>query len=115
MYERRSLSAAVFLLIGLLSGIFAHTPGYVTVYADNKIMAEYSLKEDGVYDIKTAYGHNQLTVRDGEAYVSGSDWPGGDCMKMKVKGRGGTIICLPHHLVIKAGEADTEGIDAIAR
>lgn len=110
-----TLSAVVFLLGGLLRVVFGHTAEYVTVYEENKKVGEYSLKEDGVYDIKTEYGYNQLTVRDGEAYVSLSDCPGGDCMKMRADGRGGSIICLPHHLVIKAVAGDTEGTDAVAR
>ena len=110
-----TLSAAVFLLGGILLSLSGKPADHVVVYAEDEKTAEYSLKADGVYEIRTAYGYNQLTVRDGEAYITDSDCPGGDCMKMKINSKGGSIICLPHHLVIKAGEGDTEGIDAIAR
>ncbi|MCR5120117.1 MAG: NusG domain II-containing protein [Lachnospiraceae bacterium] len=110
-----TLSAAVFFIGGICAGLSSQESGSVTVYADNEVMAEYSLKEDGEYDIVTPYGHNLLTIKNGEAYVTETDCPGGDCMKMKTDAKGGSIICLPHHLVIKTGDGRREGIDAIAR
>ena len=110
-----TLSAAVFLLAGTVGGVFHKTAGSIEVYTDNEKTAVYSLGADGVYEIKTAYGYNMLTVKDGKAFVSESDCPGGDCMNMKLDTKGGSIICLPHHLVIKAGDGDTEGMDGITR
>ena len=110
-----TLSAAVFLLAGLALRLSETGAGVIAVYTDNEKTAEYSLAGDGIYEIKTAYGYNILTVKNGEAYISESDCPGGDCRKMKVSAGGGSIICLPHHLVIKAEDAGTEDIDAIAR
>ena len=110
-----TLSAAVFFLAGVLRGAFRQTAVNITVYADNEKTAQYSLGIDGVYEIKTAYGYNILTVKNKEAYISESDCPNGDCMKMKVNEHGGSIICLPLHLVIKSSGAHAEDVDAVAR
>jgi hypothetical protein len=75
-------------------------------------VAEYYLNVDGVYSLNG--GTNELTVKDGVAYMSASSCPGHDCEKQgKAKYVGQVIICAPYdifvHIVEGEGSSDTNG------
>ncbi|MCR4586437.1 MAG: NusG domain II-containing protein [Lachnospiraceae bacterium] len=110
-----TLSAVVLLIFGLISTLGGTGADHVIVYENERKLAEYSLADDGVYEIETEHGRNTLNIQNGTASITDSDCPGGDCMRMKISRKGGSIICLPHHLVIRGEGNGREGIDAIAR
>ncbi len=89
----------------------------VLVSVDGKSVAEYSLEEDGTYDL-SGYdgGYNTLIIEDGVAYLTEADCPDKLCVKQgKIKKVGETIVCLPHKVVIEViGEGEAE-IDAISK
>ena len=70
--------------------------------------------------VESGGGYNILSIApDGVAIVS-ADCRGGDCLRFPRTGRpGGTIVCLPHRLVVRitGGTGDEQGegaLDAVA-
>ena len=102
------------LLVVLLSLIALFFPGRDTdtieVRCDGLVIARLSLADEGEYTITTGYGINVLSIHDGTVTVVEADCPGGDCTRMSLT-PGGSIVCLPHHLVISYAEnGDLDGI-----
>lgn len=108
------LAAAALFLCGWLHGSEANAAD-VIVRVDGREYGRYSLSQDQVIEIETPYGTNELTIHDGTAYITAADCAGGDCMHMApVTARGGTIICLPHKLVITTASPNT-ALDVLAQ
>ncbi|MBE5995985.1 MAG: NusG domain II-containing protein [Lachnospiraceae bacterium] len=93
---------------------------YAVAKIDGKEAGRWLLGEDAEADIDSAYGHNHLSVRGGEAVMTEADCPDGYCMEQHAIGlNGGSIICLPHHLVIEIrtedGRKTDGGVDGVAK
>ena len=94
----------------------------VTAEVDGKEWGSWSLDKDQVIEIDTDYGHNELTIKDGAAYMTDADCPDKYCIQMgKATHTGDSIVCLPHKLVIEitssasdASSSDLD-IDTVAR
>lgn len=98
---------ALLFLIPWLSATGGDT---VVVEKDGKPFGRYALDEDRTVDIDS---HNRLVIRDGEAFMEWADCPDGDCLRQgKLDKTGGSIVCLPHRVVITV--AGDSGVDAVA-
>ena len=70
---------------------------FVEVTQGGEVIGKYSLLTDGVYTLNG--GTNELTIKDGAAYMSYSDCPDHTCENTgKLRHVGQTIICLPNDL-----------------
>ena len=70
---------------------------FVEVTQGGEVIGKYSLLSDGVYTLNG--GTNELTIKDGAAYMSYSDCPDHTCENTgKLRHVGQTIICLPNDL-----------------
>ena len=92
----------------------------VCARVDGKEIGRWSLYVDDEIDIDTEFGHNLLKIEKGTAVMVEADCPDGYCTEQKKIGeKGGSIICLPHHLVVEASgsKEDTSGfeVDTIAQ
>lgn len=78
----------------------------VRIEIDGELLAEYPLAIDAVYRLNG--GTNELTIKDGLAYMSYSDCPDHTCENTgRVRMVGQTIICLPNRISITVvGESD---------
>lgn len=109
------------LIFGLLFTIFYRRifvadadASVVYVYVDNTLYESIPLENNGVYEIKSEDGNNQITIDNGQVYVSESDCDGRDCVKMgRISKSGETICCLPHKLIIKIKASDNS-VDTVA-
>ncbi len=111
--------AAVLLLAAaalFVAGFVLKDKGrFVMVFHGEEQIGSYALSEDVEYEIRTEEGTNTLCIRDGEAFISAADCPGGDCMRMgRIGEAGGSIVCLPHRLVIRIESGEGE-IDVLVR
>lgn len=73
----------------------------VNVYVKDSLYKSVSLSENTTFTVDTEYGSNQVTVKDGVAYMSDADCPDKTCMSMgKIKYDNQSIVCLPHRVVV---------------
>lgn len=101
----------IFLVLGSL-GLLAvkklsKPGGYVCIYQDSVLVERLSLAQDGSYTYDTAYGRNQVEIRDGAVSVTQADCPDLLCVKQgSIKKDRETIICLPHKFVVEVQSED---------
>ena len=121
MKKKDFLIAAVVLLVaGILALVFhfagGDPGGKVQLKVDGKVIGTYALVEEQTIPIDTKYGHNQLIIKDGEAYMSESDCPDHYCEDQgNVSKTGETIVCLPHKLVVEVITGEASDIDVLAK
>ena len=119
-FKKADIILAVVLLIIAAAGLMAfRAPGnagsYAVITVDGKELDRVDLSADQSRIIETTYGTNTVTIKDGCAFVSESDCPGQDCVRMdKISGTGQMIVCLPHHLTVVI-EGAGEGPDAVIK
>lgn len=114
------------LLFCAAASVWAYRAGdtgaMVRVEVDGEVYGTYPLDEDTVIDIRSDYGTNQLTIRDGKAYMSEASCPDQYCLDQH-RSEGGidksnqTIICLPNRVVVSVSggsSEETDGVDVIA-
>ena len=108
-------SAVFFLALAAWIGMSAARSrmefGSIRITVDGEIFGVYSLGEDQVIDIGTG---NVCRIENGRVKMTEADCPDHLCMRQPaVDEKGGSIICLPHKVVIEgiapegaAGEKD---------
>lgn len=90
------------------------------ITVDGKLFKTVKLtKEEQTVDIKTEYGYNILKIHDYGMEIIDADCPDKVCLTFGfVERNGGTIVCLPHKLLIEieggpSGEGDD--VDVIVK
>lgn len=84
------------------------------ILLDGKLYTTLRLDEDTIISVESKDGYNIIEVSNGYVFVKEADCPNQTCVNEgRVNKSGGTIICLPHKLVIQV-ELDSE-IDTIVR
>lgn len=114
------------LLFCAATSVWAYREGdsgaIVRVEVDGAEYGTYPLDQDDVIEIRSAYGNNQLTIRDGKAFMSEASCPDHYCMAQH-RSEGGidrsnqTLICLPNRVVVSVSggsSEETDGVDVIA-
>ena len=91
---------------------------YVQVKIEGKVVATYSLKENGTYPI-VEQGRNVLVIDGEEACIEEADCPDKLCVKQgKIGNVGQSLICLPNKVVVEvisAPEDSETGVDAVVK
>lgn len=119
------LIAAILAAAGLIfaCAVMSHgNAAWVVAKVDGAEIDRWPLNEDTEEDIDTDFGHNRIEIKDGKVRMIEADCPDGYCRHQSpVSDKGGSIVCLPHHLIIEAesssgnSASDNEGLDAIVK
>ncbi|MBQ8920077.1 MAG: NusG domain II-containing protein [Acidaminococcaceae bacterium] len=122
MKRNDSILLAVLLLVTGLLFCLQPQPdqtkaAFIEVKADGKLYGTWRLDSPQTVTVTTAYGKNEIRIRDNAAFILHSDCPNQDCTRQsKIVNIGDSIICLPHKLVIEGkAEAGAAAVDAVAR
>ena len=94
----------------------SHKGNAVVITVSGEEYGRYPIDTDRVITVDTGSGINEITVNNGETYVSYADCPQGICAHHKPVSRSGeSIICVPHEVVISIESEDSEGgYDAVS-
>ncbi|MCH5304071.1 MAG: NusG domain II-containing protein [Ruminococcus sp.] len=85
----------------------------VKISVGSKTYGTYSLSENNEIKVKTDSGFNTVIIESGSVFIKDADCRDKYCVNQgKIKN--GSIICLPHRLVVEI-EKDDSSIDAVAR
>ena len=116
-----ALLAAAGLFYIFFSGKSSGGAAVVIARSDGKEIGRWSLHEETEADLDTVYGHNRIQISGGEVRMTEADCPDGYCMQQSaVTASGGSIICLPHRLIIETADEDgnevlNDGVDTVAK
>lgn len=110
--------AAAALVLLLAGGIFCATLApaerqsvTVEIYLDGALLYSAPVSQNAAVPVSGDYNAT-VRIENGEVYISDSDCPGGDCLRMGRKTRAGeTIFCLPNRLEVRLAGG---GLDMIA-
>ena len=119
------LIAAILVAAGFIfaCAVTGHgNAAWVVARVDGTEIDRWPLNEDTKADIDTDFGHNRIEIKDRKVRMVEADCPDGYCRHQSpVTDKGGSIVCLPHHLIIEAesssenSASDYEGLDAIVK
>ncbi len=105
---------ALAMIIMLMMRVFSHTGERVKISVDGTVIGEYPLDEENEVLIDGANGgFNRLVIRDGRADMVEADCPDKLCVhQAPVSRSGGSIVCLPHKVVvtIEGGKAEYDAL-----
>ena len=102
----------VILALYLVINLTKQDGAFVVVRIDGKQVAQYSLSEDGEYELNG--GTNVLKIENGQAFLISANCPDHLCVKQgKIDQGGETITCLPNRLTITVYGVDAE-VDLIS-
>ncbi len=92
------------------------TPGeMVVVEAGNKIVAFFSLAEEGQYIVAGKLDNVTLQIKDKAVRIFDVSCPRKVCQQMGwIKNKGEVIVCLPNQLILRIGEQGSGDLDAVA-
>ena len=111
---------AVIIAASVIAAFIAFTTSHegstVVITVSGEEYGRYPIDTDRVITVDTDSGINEITINNGEAYVSYADCPQGICAHHKPVSRSGeSIICVPHEVVISIESEDFEGgYDAVS-
>ncbi len=74
-----------------------------------------SLNRSAYLDIKGRGGRCRLQVKSSRARIVESNCPNQLCVAQGWVGPGGSIVCLPHEIVVTVGAARAQNVDAMVR
>ena len=108
------MAALCFLILsGMRNGQTAVHP-QLEILTGNKVFGVYDLAEDQTIRIGDT---NVCEIRDGEVRMTEADCPDQICVhSVPITGEGGSIVCLPNHIVLRVTDADhaKREVDSIA-
>jgi hypothetical protein len=89
----------------------------VTVFRDNKIIAEYPLNEKRTFSVDGANGNMEIEIVNNSVHVRHSSCPHQICVKEGYISRApGQIVCAPNHILISLKNSHKEEkLDAVVR
>ncbi|MDQ0089299.1 hypothetical protein J2T12_002711 [Paenibacillus anaericanus] len=89
------------------------TPKVANITVDGKLFKTVELtKEEQIIDVKTEFGYNILKVHDYGIEMIEADCPDEVCLSFGfVERNGGTIVCLPHRVLVEIEGIPGEGDD----
>lgn len=103
---------AVILIVFAVTQLTKEEGAYVVVRVDGQEVAQYSLSENGEYELNG--GTNILRIKDGTACLTKANCPDHLCVNQgKISKSGETITCLPNRLTVTVYSADGSDVELV--
>ena len=106
-----AISLVVLLAIAVFLCFLPRNKGTASsaeVYLNGKLIKTVDLTVDQTFTVSDRYT-NEITVKDGQIYVSQADCPGEDCVHSgRIDTLGRVLVCLPNGLEIRVTQAKAD-------
>jgi len=88
----------------------------VEILSGDKLVERYPLNQDRRVEIPGPLGISEVVTKEGRASIMSSPCPHKTCMAMgNIGTEGGILVCLPNEIVVRVGNGQPEGLDAVSR
>ena len=90
--------------------------GEAVVLIEGEEYGRYPLSKDTVVELPGLLGNNELTIRDGKAFMSSAVCPDKICMDFgEIHYNTEMIVCRPGGIVVIIENGDVSGMDAVGQ
>lgn len=116
-YAVAAVVIAALFIWGIQRFELLETGTEITVSRGGTIIGTYSLsEEDRITFTDENGGINILVIHNGTAVMQEADCPDKLCTKQRaISGKGESIICLPHKLVVEVTKGEEPELDAVVQ
>ena len=107
-------AAVIVLILSLTVGKAPYASPRLEIVVGNSTYGIYDLAEDRTIDIGEG---NRCEIKDGVVRMTEADCPDQVCVHtVAIDASGGSIVCLPNHVVLRIVDADTadKEVDTVA-
>ena len=88
----------------------------VEILSRDKILSRYPLNKDRRVEVPGPLGASEVIIKEGRVRIKSSPCPHKTCMAMGDIGtEGGILVCLPNEIVVRVGNGQPDGLDAVSR
>jgi hypothetical protein len=88
----------------------------VEILSRDKSLRRYPLNKDRQVAVPGPLGISEVTIKEGRVRIQSSPCPHKTCMAMGDIGKeGGILVCLPNEIVVRVGNGQPDGLDAVSR
>jgi hypothetical protein len=88
----------------------------VEIISRDKIPRRYPLNKDRRVEVPGPLGISEVAIKEGRVRIESSPCPHKTCMAMGDIGtEGGILVCLPNEIVVRVGNGQPDGLDAVSR
>lgn len=88
----------------------------VEIISQDKIPRKYPLNEDRRVEVPGPLGTTEVSIKAGRVRILSSPCPHKTCMAMgEIGTEGGILVCLPNEIVVRVGNGQPDGLDAVSR
>jgi hypothetical protein len=88
----------------------------VEILSRDKILSRYPLNKDRRVEVPGPLGVSEVIIKEGRVRIQASPCPHKTCMAMGDIGtEGGILVCLPNEIVVRVGNGQPDGLDAVSR
>jgi hypothetical protein len=88
----------------------------VEILSRDKILRRYPLNKNRRVEVPGPLGISEVTIKEGRVRLQSSPCPHKTCMAMGDIGtEGGILVCLPNEIVVRVGNGQPDGLDAVSR
>ncbi len=88
----------------------------VEIISRDKILRRYPLNEDRRVEVPGPLGTTEVIIKAGRARIHSSPCPHKTCIAMGDIGtEGGILVCLPNEIIVRVGNGQPDGLDAVSR
>ncbi len=88
----------------------------VEILSRDKLLGRYPLNEDRRVEVPGPLGVTEVTIKEGRVRIQSSPCPHKTCKAMGDIGtEGGILVCLPNEIIVRVGNGQPNGLDAVSR
>jgi hypothetical protein len=88
----------------------------VEILAGDRLVGRYPLNHDQRIEVPGPLGVSEIVIEGGHVRFQSSPCPHKTCKAMGNLGtEGGILVCLPNEIVVRVGNGQPDGLDAVSR